>query len=284
MFGAASLALILWGSVYSALRVALQGFSAGQLAFLRLAIASIVLGLYAVLTRARMPAQSDWPRLGLIGLIGFATYWLLLNLGQRTVEAGTASFIINTTPTLSALFAVVFLKERLKLLGVIGIAVSLCGVGLIIASGGKGLHLQFSPGALILLCAALAHAVHFVLQKATLKSLSPFQVTLGSMLAGTVFLLPFAPGASRALLEAPVNTVAAVIYVGIFPSALAHLTWAFVLTHMTASKATSLLILVSPMAVIIGAVWLGEVMPLLAWCGGALAITGVVLVQTKAHG
>jgi len=41
--------------------------------------------------------------------------------------------------------------------------------------------------------------------------------------------------------------------------------------------------LVSPMAVLIGAVWLGERIPPVAWCGGALAIAGVALVQLKAH-
>jgi drug/metabolite transporter (DMT)-like permease len=285
VLGAASLAIILWASVYSGLRVALEGFSAGQLAFLRLLIASIVLSAYAAFAGdyVHMPARRDWPRLGLIGLIGFAAYYLLLNVGQRTVDAGTASFIINTTPALSALLAVVFLKETLRRLAVAGIAVSLAGVGLIAVSGGSGMRIGLSPGALVLLCAALAHAVYFILQKAALKTLSPFEVTVGCMWAGTVCLLPFAAGLSAAVAEAPPQIIATTLYVGIFPTALSHLLWAFVLKHLPASTATSLLILISPTAVLIGAVWLGETPSGLAWLGGILAISGVVMVQARTH-
>ena len=278
---AAALTLLLWASVYSALKVSLQWFTVWQLAFLRLATASVALGIYAATLRIPLPARRHWPSLILIGFIGFAVYLVLLNLGQRTVEAGTASFIINITPALSAILAVVLLKERLRALGFLGVAVSLCGAALIIAGGGRGLHFDFSPGAAILVAAALAHAAHFVLQKATLESVSPFQVTVVSVWAGTAFLLPFAPSTFTALAKAPADAVTAAIYLGVFPSAFAYVTWAYVMTHMPAAVATSLLALIPPLAVVIGAVWLGELPTLLAFCGGALAIVGVILVQTK---
>ena len=278
---AAGLTLLLWASVYSALKVSLQGFSIWQLAFLRMAAASVALGVYAAIMRVQFPARQHWPSLILIGFIGFAVYSVLLNLGQRTVEAGTASFIINITPALSALLAVAFLKERLRALGFLGIAISFSGVALIVAGGGHGLQFDFSPGAAILLVAALAHAAHFVLQKATLHAVSPFQVTVVSVWAGTAFLLPFGPDTVAAFADAPADAVAAAIYLGVFPSAVAYVTWAYVMAYMPAAIATSLLALIPPLAVIIGAVWLGELPTLLAFCGGALSIAGVILVQSK---
>lgn len=230
-----------------------------------------------------MPSRRDWPRLALIGAIGFAAYYLLLNLGQRTVDPGTASFIINTTPALSALLAVIFLKETLRRLAVAGIVVSLAGVGLIALSGGTGMQVSLSAGALVLLCAALAHSVYFILQKVALKSLSPFEVTVGCMWAGTICLLPFAGGLSVAVANASKEIIATTIYVGIFPTALSHLLWAFVLKHLQASTATSLLILISPTAVLIGALWVGETPQGLAWLGGLLAISGVVMVQARSR-
>jgi drug/metabolite transporter (DMT)-like permease len=95
----------------------------------------------------------------------------------------------------------------------------------------------------------------------------------------TSLLWPFAKEAADALLHAPRQVAAAVVYLGVFPSAVAHLSWSFVLAHMPASKATSLLMLVSPMAVLIGGLWLGESLSTLAWVGGALALLGVALVQ-----
>ena len=224
VLGSAGLAIALWASVYSGLRVALEVFTVGQLAFFRLLIASTVLSVYAIFAgiSVHMPARRHWWRVGLIGLIGFAAYYLLLNAGQRTVDAGTASFVINTTPALSALLAVVFLREALQRFAIAGIVISLAGVGLIAMSGNSAMRIGYSPGALILLCAALAHAVHFTLQKAALKSLSPFEVTIGSMWAGTVCLTPFASGLSSALSEASPQVLATAVYVGIFQIGRAH--------------------------------------------------------------
>jgi drug/metabolite transporter (DMT)-like permease len=277
--GAAVLVICLWGSVYSALRVALQAIPAGPLAFLRLAIATLVLGLYGLTRGARIPDRSHWPRIAAIGFVGFAAYLVLLNIGQRTVNAGTASFIINTGPAMSALLAVLFLKERLTPAGAFGIVLSLLGIALLISSSGRGWQLEFSAGGLLLLMAAMAQATHFVLQKSALRLLSAYEVTLWSMCVATIVLGPFAMDAATALMHAPKHVTAAVIYLGIFPSAVAHLSWTFVLAHMPASKATSLLMLVSPMAVLIGGLWLGESLSTLAWVGGALALLGVALVQ-----
>src|SRR5262249_36753662 len=85
----ALISIIIWASVYSVTRVALQYISAGELAFLRLAIASIVLFPYAIIKGESIPKKKYWKDLFLIGAIGFASYTFLLNLGQTSVGAGT---------------------------------------------------------------------------------------------------------------------------------------------------------------------------------------------------
>lgn len=281
LFGASGAIVFLWASVYSAIHVALADFSSGQLAFLRLLLGSATLAGWGAFTRTPLPERRYWLRLGVIGVIGFAAYLVLLNLGQRSVEAGTASFIINTTPALSALLAAVFLGERLRPAGVAGIVISLSGVGLIAFSDDGGVRFNYSIGALILLCATIVHAVHFVYQKAMLADVSPFAVTLGSMLAGAVCLVPFAPGAYAAALHASPRSLIAVLYLGVCCSAFAHLAWSHLLAHLSASRATSILMLNSPMAALIGAIWLGEEIPAMGWFGGLLAIGGVALVQLR---
>jgi len=279
MLAAACAIVFLWASVYSAIHIALADFSSGQLAFLRLAIGSTVLAGWGAVTGTPLPDRRYWLRLAVIGLIGFAAYLVLLNLGQRSVEAATASFIINTTPALSALLAAVFLGDKLRLAGIAGIAISLGGVGLIAFSGGGALRFDHSLGALILLGAAIVHAMHFVYQKATLAEVSPFAVTAGSMIAGALCLAPFAPGTYAAVLRASPQSLIVVLYLGVLCSAFAHLAWSHLLAHLSATRATSILMLNSPMAALIGALWLGEVIPAAVWCGGLLTIGGVALVQ-----
>jgi drug/metabolite transporter (DMT)-like permease len=236
LLGAAGAIVFLWASVYSAIHIALADFSSGQLAFLRLAIGSVTLAGWGVLTQTPLPERRHWPGLALIGLIGFAAYLVLLNLGQRAVEAGTASFIINTTPALSAVLAAVFLGERLRSMAIAGVVLSLCGVAVIAFKDGDGLRFDYSLGALLLLCAAIVHAIHFVYQKAMLAEVSPFAVTLGSMVAGAMCLLPFAPGACVAMLHASPRGLIVVLHLGILCSAFAHLAWSHLLAHLSASR------------------------------------------------
>ena len=132
--GAVALTVTLWASSFPAIRVALGAFSPGELAALRYLIASAALALYVVLRRPGWPMRGDLPRIGLTGVLGIAAYNLLLNTGELTVDAGTASFIVNTVPVFTAVFGLVFLYERFRAWGWIGMALSFAGVAVIAGS------------------------------------------------------------------------------------------------------------------------------------------------------
>ena len=75
----------------------------------------------------------------------------------------------------------------------------------------------------------------------------------------------------------------AVVYLGIFPAAIAYVLWNYALSRMPATLLSSFLYLSPVIASFIAWVWLGEVPALLTILGGAIAIVGVILVQTKGH-
>jgi drug/metabolite transporter (DMT)-like permease len=91
----------------------------------------------------------------------------------------------------------------------------------------------------------------------------------------------FLPGLVRQFHVAAPPATLAVLYLGVFPAAIAYVLWNYALARMPASLLSSFLYLSPVLASIIAWVWLGEVPALLTILGGAVAILGVILVQTK---
>ena len=274
---ALAVTLLLWASAFAGIRAGLRAYSPAHLAVLRFLVASAVLAIYAAVAHFRPPQARDIPGLILTGAIGIAFYNLALNYGETRVSAGAASLLIASTPIFTALLATIALHERLTLRGWCGVFLSFAGVALIASAEGEGIRL--SSQALVILAAAVTSATYMVLQKHFLGRYSALEFTAYSIWSGTLLMLPFGGGLFSAVRTAAVNGTAAVIYLGIFPGALAYVAWAYVMSHGPAGRTTSLLYLIPVLAIGIAWVWLGEMPHLLSLLGGGIALAGVVMVH-----
>ena len=273
---AVTITVICWASAFPAIREGLKAFSPVHVAVLRYIVASIVLAGYALAIRMPLLQWRDLPGVALSGVIGITLYNVLLNTGETTVPAAVASFLIASSPIFVSLLAVVLLKEQPRRWAWIGTGISFAGVGVIASRGG----LRFDANALIVLAAAICQALYFVIQKPYLKRYSAWQFTAYAIWCGTLALLLFAPGLATEIQAAPAPSVLAVVYMGIFPGALAYVTWAYGLSTLPASRAASFLYLVPAFAIVIAWLWLGEVPSVLAIAGGLLVLAGVLIVNT----
>lgn len=275
------LSVALWGSGFVAIRMALPGYSPTHLALLRFLSASATILVYALVAGVRPPARKDIPYILMMGFISITVYHVALNSGERTVTGGAASMLVASAPIFSALLARVGLDERLRVWGWIGIAISFAGVSLIAIGEGGGLH--FNRGAFLVLIAAMSTGISVVLQKHYLKTYNVTDFSTHLILAGTLFLLPFLPGLGTEIRHAPLKPTLAGLYLGVFPAAIAYLTWGYVLKRIPASIAASSLYTPPIFAILIGWLVLREVPNALSIVGGTLAFAGVTLVNTKGH-
>lgn len=281
--------LLLWASAFAGIRAGMRlspagipapgGYGPGELALLRFGTASLALALFAAATRMRLPAWRDLPVIALSGFLGISVYHVALNFGEVTVQSAAASLLISAGPVFTALLSALFLGERLTGLGWTGILVAFGGVALIALSGSGSL--RFSPGALLILLSAAVAAIYSILSKRAFRRHSALAFTCYSIWAGTLPLLVFLPGLLRRFPEAAPSATGAVVYLGLFPGALAYVLWNYALSRMPASLLSSFLYLSPVLATLIAWVWLGEIPAALTLAGGGLAILGVLLVQTR---
>jgi drug/metabolite transporter (DMT)-like permease len=277
---ALAVTVVLWASAFPAIRVAVAGYGPLGLSLLRLAIASVALLAVTPFARVRRPAARDLPLILLAGFFGMTAYQLLLNTGERTINAPTASLLVATTPIYSTLIAARVLGERVRARRWLGITIGFAGSAEIALAHGPGL--EVSGGALVVLGAAVAQAVYHVTQKPLLARYSGQEVATYAMWAGTALALPLAWPAVHAVARAGgggAGAALAALFLGLGPSALGFVTWAYAGARLDVGHATASLYLVPVVTIAISFLWLGELPRPLALVGGAIAVGGVALAS-----
>ncbi|RSM87598.1 EamA/RhaT family transporter [Kibdelosporangium aridum] len=267
--------VVLWASAFVAIRVALPGFGVASLSVGRLLVASLVLVVAAPLLGVRRPASGDIPRIIGCGLTGMTAYQLLLNAGERSVSAGTASLLVNTAPIVAAVLAFVLLREPLHRWGITGLLLGFAGAVVIALAQGTGL--TPSLDALLVLGAAIAQACFFVLQKPLLTRYRGVEVTCYAMWSGTALSLPLLPALFRDAPHASTQSVVALLLLGIGPSAIGFVTWAYAQARLPVATAANTLYLVPFLAIGIGWAVLGESVHPASLLGGVMVLAGVAV-------
>lgn len=269
--------MLLWASAFVGVRFAVRHVSPVGVAVVRYAVASAVLALVMAGLRRPLPPLRTWPRLAVVGFFGIALYNLALNYGSVHIEAAAVGFLINTAPIFTAVLAVLLLRERPRPGTYAGIALGFAGAVVILL--GQGLEIAFGWAAAVILLAAVAQSLYFVLQKPVLRHVGPLEVVSVAVWIGTLLMLPAARGAFGEFTAAPVAAQAAIVYLGVFPAAVAYVLWSYALARTEASTATTFLYAVPPATVVLAWALLGEVPSLLSLLGGVVALAGVFVVN-----
>lgn len=272
--------LVLWASAFVGIRHLGESVPPGALSLSRLLVMALALIVLMRLRLPRLPTRREWPLILLGGASWFGIYNLALNESERRIDAGTAALIVQIGPILVGLLATFFLGEKLTRWLLIGMAVGFTGVAIIGRASARGDDGDL-VGVLLSVVAALTFAVGVLTQKKLLPHMRALDLTFWYAVVGAAVCLPWAGQTLTVLSEASADTVAWVLYLGVFPSAIAFTTWAYALSHADAGRFAQSTFLVPFITSLMAWLLLDEVPAALAFLGGGLAIVGVLLTRRR---
>jgi drug/metabolite transporter (DMT)-like permease len=275
--------VVVWAGSFSVIKALLDdGVPAIDIAVIRYVIAAP--GFAFILWRARgLPGltRADAARVVAAGLLIVVGYHLFLNVGTRYTTSGVAALVVALAPGMTLVIALALGLDRVRLRNVAGLAVAFVGVAIVVAMGsGSELSLASTKGPLIVLGAPLAFALYNVILKPLLGRHDLLALTAATSLIGIVGLLPLIRGSTiETVTDASATEAALLLYLGVLGTLLGYIAWNIGLRGLGPTKAVAYTYAISPLAVLIGAVVLGETVTLWLVLGGALVVGGIVAAQ-----
>jgi len=274
-------AVLGWGWAWVGIRDTVRHYEPGQLALGRYIMASLALLPLWASRGMRLPGMRDLPWVIAMGLLGFTFYNLGINVGEKTITAGTAALIAACIPVMVTIGGRVFFWERLAPMGWAGVGVAFVGVGIITYSAEGGLRL--SAGALLVLCASICAAGYGLLSKRFLAKHGWVEATTWAVWAGTLGLIPAGGGLWGSVATAPISATVQVVLLGIIPGATCYALWNYAISRVPLAQVASWMFLIPVASVALGWLLLDEMPPPLVLVGGSVTLAGVFLVNARGN-
>ncbi len=265
-----------FGGAFLFMRMAAPELPALVVAFLRVAIASLI--LLPFVGRARLAAMREsWRHYAFVGLFMAAIPFALFSFAERSITAGMGSIINATTPLWTAMILVVWARQPLTARRVGAIAIGFSGVGIIVGLGGLHLTPDALVGVIAATIAAASYGIALTYIRRRMGPQPPIQLAAGQLIAATLMLLPFA-AASVGEVTITTEAVVAVLGISILSTAIA---WPilFRLNRDVGPMATSTVTFLNPVfGVLWGALFLSESISPTFLLGSVLVFASLTLI------
>jgi len=267
--------IFLWASAFPVTKMALSYFTPQALGFIRYLTATICLLLIGYLKKIGLPKTRDIPKFLFSGGMGFFMYMIAFNTGSIYLTSATSSIIIAIAPILTALMSNLLLKEKINVYGWIAIIMEFVGILFLTLWDGE---FSLNVGILWMICAAVVLAIYNITQREYSKNYTAFQSTTYSIIGGTILLSIFMPESIPQIIEAPLKAWSLIVYLGIFPSAIAYIWWtkALSLAKIT-SEVTNFMFVTPLLSGIMGCILISEYPSSATYIGGTIILSGLML-------
>lgn len=226
--------------------------------------------------------RASWPVLLVLSATGIGMFNTFAYVGLQYTTAVNGALMQSMVPLLIGLWSWALFRDRLTALQLAGILVSFVGVAVIIGRGdlGRLATLTFNQGDLWLVGAMASYAIYSALLRRSpqIHFLSFLVVTfvLGDLMILPFFLMELASGR---VIHFGAEALLAILYVVIFPSAVAYMLFNRGVALIGANRAGPFFHLIPVFASAMGVLFLGEELRPYHGIGYALILAGIAIAQ-----
>ena len=273
-----------WGCSFIFIELGLEFLTPFGVAFIRCALGAITLLIFTKIRKVELPADRKiWQKLWVVAMLLNVIPGVLFAFAQQYVTSVLASIINAGTPLMTLVFMlIVFREEKLKPEQIIGLLIGALGV-LTVVGVWKDLGDNQLVGVIALLIAISCYGASYPYSTRNVipLKLKPEALATGQLIMAAVTLLPFfiINGISNDFYR--LQSVIAMLCLGIFGSGFAYI-WNFAITAAAGSAIASTVTYLTPVvAVIVGFLYLGEVIVWHEIVGALIVIVGALLSQGR---
>ena len=264
-----------WGSAFVFLKIASPVVGATGLVFMRVILASVLLGFLFIRKRHLKIIQKNIFPILVIGATNTALPFYLFAYAAKEINANTMAVMNGSTPLFALLFSVIWLKFKFQWLQFLGILIGLLGLAIVV--GFESMQFELLP-----IFAAMMGAAMYGLSMSyiyRIKILDTKVMAAVTMIAATLIIFPF-------LMIDPIQTInwngqvmGSIVFLGLICTGMAYIPY-FLLISRVGPISTSIISLLVPL---FGMIWaylfLQEKITLMMLTGCLLIIGGVSLTS-----
>ncbi len=278
-------AITLWGMSYIWTdKLIAQNIPIFYFVFVRIFLAGVILFLFnTAYTRIKRIQKQDWPKFLLLAFFEPFIYFICETYGLKLTGSPTLSaLVIATIPIFSIGAGMLFFKEKINFVNIIGILLSLAGILMVVMAKGA-LGENFIWGVILLLIAVIAEVGHASITKSLSGNYSSQIIVMYQFLIGSIYLLPLFLWKGLGDFNAEVYFSGEVWYpiicLAVLCSSLAFSLWVSTIKSLGVAKSSIFSALIPVAAAIIAWILGHELLNGRQWLGIAISTVGVILSQ-----
>lgn len=292
------LIVVIWAINFIAAKIGLRYFPPLTMASFRVFAAGVVMVPFylclkrlpvfaeAAFTRQRGFTRHDVWTFLYLGFFGVSVNQFCFTLGLHYTSVSHSAVIVGMGPIYTLILAVLLRLERATWHRVVGMAIAFTGIAVLASEHGISAHSASLLGDAITMTGSIGFATYAVLGKRLAREYDALTMTAYNHFAGALIVLPLAVRQARMLGEAgnwrtvPRQGWGAILYMGLFGSAVAYVSYYWLLRYLEASQLSAFTYLLPVLASILGILALGEKGSWAQVLGGALALGGVYWIES----